>query len=208
MSTSFKNKSTKLYILKDPRFPYTIRYVGITVTSLKSRLNRHISQETKDNPKTYKTRWINKLLKEKIRPVIELVKEYTTWNEGCKAEISLITKLKLEKHPLTNGTSGGDGMLGVKHNKSFKKKLSLRNKILKKGNKNSCIPIYQYSLDGDFIKKWESAVQYAKSMDVDNSHVSRSIKMNKACYGFQFKYSFLGNKIDKYVKSRKTKKEN
>lgn len=103
-----------IYVLKDP-ITNKIRYVGKT-NDLKSRLNCHLYH--KDTNK-HKVSWIKKLRKQKLKPIIEAVREVTVddWKIWEKYYIKKYTE---DGFKLLNYTEGGDG-LTFKNKTSFKK---------------------------------------------------------------------------------------
>ena len=47
-------------------------------------------------------------------------------------------------------------------------------------------PIYQYSLDGRFIKKWENAKTAAKTLNLSSGNLHRAYMQQKNCGGFKW----------------------
>ena len=131
---------TNIYILSDPRTPLNYRYVGITIKTLKRRLAVHIS-ESKRGVNTYKCNWIRSLLKEGIKPIITL-KAIVEDSIREDIEIKYIKSLRNNNYDLTNGTSGGDGMLGFKHTTTTKHLMSIRYKGIKR-SQETCEKISQ-----------------------------------------------------------------
>ncbi len=74
--------------------------------------------------------------------------------EAIQKEVDLISKYQSnnKKHGY-NITAGGDGLNGYKFNKEHSKNMSMAMKG--KNAKQVC----QYSLDGNFLKKWESIIE-------------------------------------------------
>jgi len=110
--------------------------------------------------------------------------------EKEKEFISLYDRKNLKTGPLVNLTIGGDGSFG-KPNK---------NKIYKTKK------VYQYSIDGIFIKEWESIKMAGESLNIARTSISACcIKKNnaKTCGGFfwSFNKEFIDNK--KYQSSCK-----
>lgn len=111
----------KIYKLIDPRdLNHTPRYIGITIKTLNRRLNSHISESRLNKITTHKINWIRKLLSENIKPTIELLQEVDTWEEACKLEQYWIKKFYNLDCKLTNGTLGGEGVLGLKKENPLK----------------------------------------------------------------------------------------
>jgi len=99
-------KKVIIYILKDP-ITNKVRYVGKTETSLQKRLYDHIYNKTK----TPKSSWIQSLLKQNLKPLIEEI-ERTTRANWIEREIYWISFYKNQGEKLTNSTLGGDGRTG------------------------------------------------------------------------------------------------
>lgn len=63
--------------------------------------------------------------------------------------------------------------------------------------------VYQYDLDGNFLKAWENVRIAATSIDVDEDNLSECCRLNgsarKACGGFMWRY-YLKNAIPPYEK--------
>jgi hypothetical protein len=69
----------KIYSLSDPRDPENIRYIGQTTKELKHRLSVHLSPKSLIS-KTHKNNWLNLLLEQNIKPIINLVEEVDVQN--------------------------------------------------------------------------------------------------------------------------------
>ena len=98
----------KIYVLKEP--DGTIRYVGYTSKSLDIRFYEHL-KDGRSNKFYHKANWIRKLLNENSLPLIELLEDKLTIKDAKLKEINYIKKFKELGFNLTNGTSGGDGIL-------------------------------------------------------------------------------------------------
>lgn len=211
MVNQIKKFMISLYCLKDPRKPNDIRYIGITSRKLEKRLYSHICKNGL-KPETHRSKWLRKILKEDVKPIIELISTHNTWDEACQEEIKIIASLKAQGIKLTNTTEGGGGMLGYKHSKEWIEELKLRGYkpgLGKKYELHACSkPLFQYDLQGNFIKKWASATEIKDKLKFDNSSISKSVRLNKPCYNFQFKLSYLGEKInsEKYRNMDKLRK--
>jgi group I intron endonuclease len=110
-----------IYTLKDP-LTNEIRYVGKTV-NIKRRLYLHIAEAK--TSKTYKAKWINKLLNSGTRPILEILdviydNNWDFWEEYW------ILQMKSWGFNLCNLTNGGDGVKTwseeMRHNMSKIKK--------------------------------------------------------------------------------------
>lgn len=95
--------TTFIYSLADPRTPDEIRYVG-KANDVKRRLRHHVG----DVSDTYKCRWVRGLIKDGLRPKIEIIdivniKEWSFW------EMHYISLYKSWGFRLTNTCDGGNG---------------------------------------------------------------------------------------------------
>lgn len=52
-------------------------------------------------------------------------------------------------------------------------------------------PIYQYSLDNKFIKKWENMKSVVEALKLNYSNISRAIKYNRTCGGYKWSKTAL-----------------
>lgn len=51
-------------------------------------------------------------------------------------------------------------------------------------------PILQFNLDGEFIKKWDSATQVQKELGIKNSSIAKCLKgKRKSTYGYKWGYA-------------------
>jgi len=125
-----KKLRTKIYVLFDSRYSYRIRYIGLTIQSLKDRLKGHIGEAK--NRKTicncHRCNWIRLVLAEGGTVCIMLIDEYI--GNGSVEEIAWIKYGKEEGWDLTNISIGGQG-----GNLSQQTKLKIRLKLL--GKKHS-----------------------------------------------------------------------
>jgi len=96
-----------IYLLADPRVDdivHRVRYVGVTTRPLTVRLRKHLRAEDR----THRTRWIQKLAREAVEPVIELV-EMTDYEHRMEREIYWIAEYRRLGCELVNGNGGGRG---------------------------------------------------------------------------------------------------
>lgn len=92
-----------IYKLIDP-ITNEVRYIGLTINTLKQRLKSHMS----DSSKTHKSFWIRKLREENLKPIIEVVEDnISSYEEACLKEVYYIDLYK-ETCDLTNSASGGN----------------------------------------------------------------------------------------------------
>ena len=82
----------------------SIRYVGRTCMNVHKRLSDHFCE----SPHTHKGRWLSKLKKLKLKPVIKILEicNNKNWKER---EQFWISRYKSEGYNLTNISKGGDG---------------------------------------------------------------------------------------------------
>lgn len=169
----------KIYTLSDPN-TNEVRYVGKTINPLKQRLKEHIRCRNK----TYCKNWIDSL---NITPVIELVDEVDN-NKWEFWESFYIDLFKSFGFRLTNLTSGGAGAINyrrtVQDNKSIEK------------------VVYQYDLQGNFIRKWSSMTSINKSLKYSISEISVCCN-KKQKYAYNYQWSFIREKLSEVSKERK-----
>jgi hypothetical protein len=105
-------KRAFIYALVDPtkEFPDSIRYVGVTTTSLARRMTLHLSEAKTSKGDYYRLRWLRSLFRNGIKPTILLLEE-TTEDLCFDIEKRWISKCKQLGCRLTNSTEGGEGIL-------------------------------------------------------------------------------------------------
>lgn len=96
---------SKIYILKSPLEDYP-KYIGFSC-DIKKRFKEHL----RDKSNTHKVKWISFLKKQGITPEIEIIDEVLT-SEVFFWEMHYISLYRSWGFKLTNGTRGGDGVLG------------------------------------------------------------------------------------------------
>lgn len=100
-----------IYTLIDP-ITKVDRYVGLTTKSIDVRYKDHLIYKSK--PKTHKTKWVEGLRKNGLKPIIEILDEVP--DEEIKFwEMHYISLFKSWGLKLVNGTNGGDGTFGYKY---------------------------------------------------------------------------------------------
>lgn len=109
-------KQWKIYCLKDPE-DNSIRYIGITKRGLEKRYKEHMSHINECSP--HKRRWIDKLIRNKLMPKIEIIEENLSEDEAKEGEMKYIAFYRnIIGKKLLNITNGGDAvMAGRKHSK-------------------------------------------------------------------------------------------
>lgn len=99
-----------------------VRYVGKT-NDIQRRLSHHCSHQNK----TYNGNWIKSLLTKGLKPKIEVIDEVP--NSDWKFwECHYISLYKSWGFNLTNGTIGGEGLIGYKPTEEHKRKIGEANK--------------------------------------------------------------------------------
>lgn len=202
MSKIPKNKLvlTHIYTLSDN--DNNIRYVGKTVRKLEDRLKEHIHVAKSGKIKNHRTNWINSLLKLSIIPIITEI-DSCPWNKSSNLEQYYIKYYKELGFDLVNETLGGEGNLGYTKSKETIKKLkfSLQNRLG---------PVYQYDINGNFIKMWNNPSEAAHSLGKEKAEgITRCLKGKRQIYkGFRWTnyYEIDPEIVIQKTNFRKTKK--
>lgn len=117
----------RVYVLVDPRVTdpvLRIRYVGWTRQSLSRRLSGHLSTaRCSTKTKMHRLAWIRSVMRAGFTPGIELYAEIPA-GHGAASEVAAIRLLRLLDADLTNGTAGGDGVVGHVHSEQTRRRLS------------------------------------------------------------------------------------
>ena len=179
---------TYIYVLLDPR-DNEVRYVGKT-SNPKSRLSSHISECKRETSKHYRARWIRSLLKDNIKPIIKFIK-VCPLNDFEKFETEYIKIFKSDK--LTNSDETGQGNTGrIKE-------------VIDRMSKPKSRIVYQYNLDGNFIKEYRSVREAANYLSLSHSNISRCCNnISKHAGGFIFRYNIVS--VDKVENPNAIKK--
>lgn len=115
-------------------------------------------------------------------------------NANC-IEVNLIKhfgKIKDKSGILSNLTDGGDGTSGYNHTEEYKE--TLRKKV------------YQYNIDGVFIKKWNSLKEVIDFYKISGGHgIRKSIKDGIHCKGCLWSYEYKDKLIPHLKKQFKYK---
>lgn len=165
----------QIYGLYDPREPHIVKYVGKTKMTLIKRLQAHIDESKKSNSLTHKINWIKKLLKENIRPEIRLIEicEENIWQEKEKYYIKKYRKV----FNLTNTSDGGFG-----------------------GSIGKTQSIIKYSLDGEFIKIYESIEEACKDCGFERYIINSALQRNKnGGLGNNYLWSYYKDNYPKFI---------
>jgi len=96
-----------IYILIDPK-TNKVRYVGQTTKKLQQRLSAHINKaRNTPNKTTHKNTWIKSLIKENLKPIIQLI-DIVSDDEWKEKEKYYIKKYRESGDELLNLSEGGD----------------------------------------------------------------------------------------------------
>ena len=166
----------------------TVFYIGIgklrsdkTATTFKLKHYRAYSKQGR-NP-------IWKAITNKTDYVVEIIETNISKEYACKLEIELIKKYgKIkEKGLLANISNGGETVV---------------EELITVLNDEKCSEkVYQYDLDGNFIKEWLSSNDIKRTLGFDNSVIRKAIKGKtkspNVSYKFQWFLEYKGEKINK-----------
>jgi hypothetical protein len=112
-----------IYVLKCPD-TLRVRYVGWTI-NLINRMAVHRYRAKKTPRKTYCEKWINSLLRQGKKPIMDVVERSSgPWQE---CERKWIKYFRDAGEPLTNLTDGGEGCIGYRQTEEAKEKVSKAN---------------------------------------------------------------------------------
>lgn len=129
---------------------------------------------------------------------VEIVFESDNYEEVKNKEkelIQLYGRRDLNKGILINFTDGGDGNLNWKPSDEWKnniKEIITRGYLEKKRRKINK-KVFQYSLEGKFIKEWESITEASIFINCSLSTIQKGKNQAK---GFQWRYEYLGEQIE------------
>ena len=183
MSATPKDTKTRtsIYVLKNPD-TNEIRYVGKTSKDLNRRLQQHIF-ESESEQRNKRKNWVAKILKGGKIPIIEEI-DFCTWEGSQEKEIYWIKYYRDLGLDLVNSTDGGEGNLGfIKTEETVDK---LKNSLRKRLNS-----IYQYDLQGNFIKEWENAPVAAETLNIKASGITRCLRKERFKYkNFIWSYEY------------------
>lgn len=182
------------HIRLDRNIPF---YIGIGTCRLNATKNDryYLRAYNKNSRNNY---WIK--IANKTDYNIEIVYEDEDLNIIREKEIELIKlygRLDQKTGTLCNFTDGGDGAFNPS-SESIRKRL--QNTIQRKGKDNhKSRYVYQYSMDGEFIKKYESINLAMIDLELKNHHGVRSCCIGKNHYykNFQWFYEYKGKIISK-----------
>ena len=123
-----KNKTTFIYTLSTKEEPNNIRYIGKT-DNPKDRIERHI-QPYYLNEGTYKANWLKSELNKVNTPILTVIDEvyFAEWQFW---ESYWIEQFRAWGFKLTNGTTGGEGLILTKDLINKRTKTRMDNTALK-----------------------------------------------------------------------------
>lgn len=192
-----KNKNSKyIYILLDPRkegewfydhymFEYKPFYVGQGVGY---RCNVHTKPFNLNNcTNFYKVNKIKSILNNGFKPIIIKLVENLSESEADDIEASIIKHFGVVddyKCILTNLSRGYNGspcnVMGEKNNKSK--------------------TVYQYDLEGNFIKKWDCGLrEIGRVLNLAYNSIADCCRnTTQKSHNYMWKYEYFGDKIKSY----------
>jgi hypothetical protein len=162
---------TKIYTLVDP-ITNQVRYVGITEGTLHNRLLGHLKEARarKEFNPNRKHKWINSLLSTGIPPVILLIDEVDSDPEWWEVWwMEYLTSLGVD---LLNIITTVEQYITIERR-----------------------TIFQFSLDGNFMRYFDSVVNAASAVDGNDAIIHRAArqKCGYKAYGYQWRYAYETN---------------
>lgn len=177
-----------------------IFYIGIG-TKPKSYKSTHVEFSRAYNKTIRNLFWKSIISKTSYK--IEIMLESDDYNfikEKEKEFIKLYGRRNLELGSLVNLTDGGDGNINaiVSEETKLKLKNSRKNRKYISGRK-----IYQYSLEGNFVKEWENITRASLFINVDKSTLQKVASKNVNngyCKGYYWSFENVNKLIPKKYK--------
>lgn len=197
------NKRTGIYKIENQQDKKC--YIGSAV-DVYGRKRTHFSSLSKNKHHSiYLQRAYNKYGKENF--VFEII-EFCEKEKLIEREQYYLDML----NPEYNICKIAGNCLGIKGSKESNLKKSLNHSMRGKFGKehNSTKIVYQYSLDGNFIREWGGAAEIERELGFNAGNIRKSIKNNWTLYNFYWAYNYLGivyNNIPKRRCRDKTKKK-
>jgi len=192
------------------------KYIGITTQGHKKRFKQHI--------KDAKNKRYNSALHHAIRKygienfTIEVIEFADSWDELCEKETDNISKYDTYNTGY-NLTLGGEGSKGCAITEDNKKKISEANKGRKRTKEanikiieSQLVPVCQYTLKGEFIEEWDSALSASIAVNIYKQNIYACCSNRYAqTNGFIWKYSrdvvvgenLIVNNSNFYIKNNK-----
>lgn len=175
------------HIRLDKNVPF---YIGIGTVNPKGRSN-YQRYSRAFNKVARSDVW--KRIAHKVEFRVEIFYESTNKQEILDKEIEFIKlygRMDQNSGSLVNLTNGGTNIINSLNKKSSEKRLRNCKKIR----------VYQYSLDGDFIKKYESLSEALRPLkSVSTCALKRSCEKNTEFLGYKWFLEFKGFKIAPYT---------
>lgn len=180
-----EGRLVSIYCLKDPESG-DVRYVGWSIDP-RSRLKSHIKVAKNGRENNHRTNWIKSLLRRGAVPVLEVLE--TGIIDFTSAERAWISHFREMGCNLTNGTDGGEGMLGFRPSAETKEKIAsaLRGRP---GNKGAVIEEWHKARVAEANRKrvWTAEQKAALSArrkgrstsEEHRKHLSEALKGRKA----------------------------
>jgi len=209
----------KLWFENDPKKRC---YIGSAVREGKyksekgflSRLNLHLSNLTHNDNCTPKLQnAFNKYGIENLRfEIVEILKPGQPSSYYEEIETEYIKKYDAVKNGW-NININGRNCIGTPMREEVKKKISIANSGKNNGmygkfnEKNpTSKKVYQYDLEGNFIKEWASAREIYRNLNIHYKQISQAFKTtSKYCKGYLWHNINMGDKIQKYTPYDKIK---
>jgi len=170
---------------EDITFDYKPFYVGIGVGR---RWKEHLSKYNLENDiNKIKNKKIKNILNKNENPKIIKIYENLSHQKAKEKEIDVIStfgRIINKSGILTNITPGGD--------------MTSANSLGK--NNIHSKQIFQYDLQGNFIKKWECSRDFGRNINKYASNISNCcLGRADSAYGYVWFYEYKGEKIESYI---------
>ena len=177
-----------IYGLVDPRND-EIRYIGKTIKP-KSRLHAHITESKRLNVIHHRANWIRKLTSLGLKPKITFLIVCSS-DDFEKYETEYIKIYSNNR--LTNSDENGSG------NKNRKRE------VLDRQSESRGRKVYQYALEGNFMKEYRSVRTAAKELNLNHANIARCCNgISKHAGGHIFRYDKMD--VDKVENPNAVKK--